>query len=701
MAKEPPPPKKPTPVGDVLDACKEAAMANETQPPKKPASPGAPVPSKPAPAAQKPGAPATGSERQGVTKPPPAAAKQPAPAPAKPAPPSGKPAPAAKPAAKAPAPASKPAAGGKSPAPPKKAPRDGKTAGRSGSRKIGQVLVDLGFLDDDQLWEVLEEAKSTGSLLGQTAVSRGLITEDQLLQALAEQHNLKLANLDEAKPTPDALALVPENMASAYKILPLSVTKDKVLTVAIGDPLHVMSLDDLRNLLGITEVVPLLAPAPRLAELIAKAYAGKEESIIDLISEIEQNPDLGQRRAETSIDLDSLAEIADAAPVRKLINMVFLLAIKDKASDIHFEPFEDEYKMRYRCDGVLYEMVPPPRHLAMAISSRIKVMSNLDIAERRLPQDGRIELNVGGNPVDMRVSVLPTMFGESVVIRVLDRTVVSLDLNKVGMEPEMLAQFRSIINKPNGIILVTGPTGAGKTTTLYSALNELNVISDKIITTEDPVEYDIDGIVQCPINHEIGLTFASALRSILRQDPDKILVGEIRDLETAQIAVQASLTGHIVFSTLHTNDAPSSITRLRDMGLEPFLITATLEGILAQRLVRKICEDCRTEFDPSPEMLMELNLTPQDVKGKKFYYGRGCDRCNNTGHRGRMGIFELVVVDDDLRDLISSSGSTDALRNFCRKKGMITLRESGLRALYKGLTTIEEVVRETVLEDEG
>jgi type IV pilus assembly protein PilB len=328
-------------------------------------------------------------------------------------------------------------------------------------------------------------------------------------------------------------------------------------------------------------------------------------------------------------------------------------------------------------------------------------MSNLDIAERRLPQDGRIELNVGGNPVDMRVSVLPTMFGESVVIRVLDRTVVSLDLNKVGLEPEMLADFRHIITKPNGIILVTGPTGAGKTTTLYSALNELNVISEKIITTEDPVEYEIDGVVQCPINHEIGLTFAAALRSILRQDPDKILVGEIRDLETAQIAVQASLTGHIVFSTLHTNDAPSSITRLRDMGLEPYLITATLEAILAQRLVRKICEDCRTEFEPSAEMLMELNLRPEDVKGKKFYYGRGCDRCNNTGHRGRMGIFELVIMNDDLRDLVSAGASTDQMRNACRRHGMTTLRESGLRAIFNGLTTIEEVVRETVLEDEG
>jgi type IV pilus assembly protein PilB len=327
-------------------------------------------------------------------------------------------------------------------------------------------------------------------------------------------------------------------------------------------------------------------------------------------------------------------------------------------------------------------------------------MSNLDIAERRLPQDGRIELNVGGNAVDMRVSILPTMFGESVVIRVLDRTVVSLDLNKVGLEAQMLEHFRELIHKPNGIVLVTGPTGAGKTTTLYSALNELNEIGDKLITTEDPVEYDIDGIIQCPINHDIGLTFASALRSILRQDPDIILVGEIRDLETAQIAIQAALTGHMVFSTLHTNDAPSTITRMRDMGVEPFLLTATVEAILAQRLVRKICEDCRTEFDPSPEMLMELNLRPSDVVGKKFYYGKGCDRCNNTGHRGRQGIFELVVMNDDLRDMISSGASTDQMRIACKKQGMQTLRESGLRAIFTGKTTIEEVVRETVLDEE-
>jgi len=582
---------------------------------------------------------------------------------------------------------------------PKPAPVRQAQAAHSGGRRIGQVLIDLGFIDEDQLWDILEEAKNSGQLTGQTAVARGLITEDQLLAALADQHNLKIANLEEAKPTPEATKLVPEPMATVYKVLPLSY-RDGILTVALSDPSNLAALDDLRNFLGCKEVHAQVASAKTIAEATTKAYAGKEESIVDIINSLESDPDL-PRQSESSIDLESLMEIQDAAPVRKLINMVFLLAIRDHASDVHFEPFEDEFKMRYRCDGILYEMVPPPRHLAMAIASRIKVMSNLDIAERRLPQDGRIELNVGGNPVDMRVSVLPTMFGESVVIRVLDRTVVSLDLNKVGIEPHMLSQFRAMIHKPNGICLVTGPTGAGKTTTLYSALNELNEITDKIITTEDPVEYDIDGIVQCPINSEIGVTFAACLRSILRQDPDIILIGEIRDIETAQIAVQASLTGHMVFSTLHTNDAPSSITRLRDMGLEPFLITATLEGILAQRLVRRICVDCRTEFEPSPEMLMELNLRPADVAGRKFYFGRGCDRCNNTGHKGRMGIFELVLVNDDIRDMISAGASTDQLRQGCKKQGMQTLRESGMRAIFEGKTTIEEVVRETITEDEA
>lgn len=678
---------------------------NEPVPPKKPAPPAKPA----APGAQgQPAKPAPAAAGQQPAKPP-VAAGQPAPGkvPAKPAPPSkipAKPVPpskapppvAGKGAAK---PAAKPAPVAKKPAP---VAKSADAAKEERSRKLGQVLIDLGFLEEDQLWEILDEVKSTGTRTGEVALQKGLINEEQLFQVLAEQAGLSIANLEEVKPSPEALTLVPETMATVYKVLPLNYL-DNVLTVVMGDPSNLGPLDDLRNFLGVKEVRALVAPPKALEDGIAKAYQGKEESIVDLIQQLESDPDLvggGVRRAETSIDMDDLLEIQDAAPVRKLLNMVLLLAIKDHASDIHFEPFEDEYKMRYKCDGVLYEMVPPPRHLANAIASRIKVMANLDIAERRLPQDGRIELNLGGNQVDLRVSVLPTMFGESIVIRVLDKTVVHLDLNRLGMESKLLEDFRHLIHKPNGIVLVTGPTGSGKTTTLYSALNELNEITEKIITTEDPVEYDIDGIVQVPINSDIGVTFAACLRSILRQDPDKILVGEIRDLETAQIAVQAALTGHMVFSTLHTNDAPSTINRLRDMGVETFLITASLEGIMAQRLVRKICEDCRTEFQPPPSLLMELNLKPEECKGKTFYYGKGCDRCNNTGHRGRCGLYELVVINDELRDMISANASTDQLRTACRDQGMATLREAGLRAIFNGVTTIEEVVHETVLEDE-
>lgn len=649
---------------------------------------------------QKPSTPPTGAARPAPNAPKPAApgAKPAQPAargavpPAKPGAVPGKP---GTPAGKTPP---KPVATGKGPAkPPPPAKKTG-LASSGGRKKLGQILIDLGLLEEDQLWEVLNEGRDNAQLLGQAALSRGLVTEEQLYQALAEQFGMKLINLSETKFQQEAIEKVPETMATVYKVVPISL-KDGVLTVALGDPNQLPALDDLRNFIGVKEVQAMLTSPKALAEGQARCYAGKQESIVDIIKELEASPELGRLTRESSIDLEALTELQDAAPVRKLLNMVMLLGIKDRASDIHFEPFEDEYKMRYRCDGVLYEMVPPPRHLSMAISSRIKVMSNLDIAERRLPQDGRIELNVGGNQVDMRVSVLPTMFGESVVIRVLDRTVVQLDLDKIGMEEDMLAEFRKLIKKPNGIILITGPTGAGKTTTLYSALNELNDITEKIITTEDPVEYDIDGIVQIPINSEIDVTFANALRAILRHDPDKILVGEIRDLETAQIAVQASLTGHIVFSTLHTNDAASSVTRLRDMGLEPYLITATVEGIMAQRLVRKICIDCRTEYEPSPEQLMELGLHPNDAKGISFFYGRGCDRCNNTGYRGRSGIYEFLPINDEIRDLIMANASSEEITVCGKKYGMSTLREAGLRALNRGLTTIDEVARETVTDD--
>ncbi len=563
-------------------------------------------------------------------------------------------------------------------------------------RRLGQILVDLGYLSEDQLWDILEEQKqSPGEVIGRVAVRMGRVSDVQVGEALAEQWGMQVVNLPETNIPPKVLELVPETMASIYKIMPVSLKND-VLTVAMADPQNVAALDDLRNFLGF-DVRGAVSNEAHVQQAIERYYADKQESIEDVISGLESDEDL-QEIDGKAYDLASAAEMAEAAPIRKLLNMVMLLAIKDQASDIHFEPFEDEFKIRVRADGVLYEMVPPPRHLANAIVSRIKIMANLDIAERRLPQDGRIELNVGGNSVDLRVSVLPTLFGEAVVMRVLDRTVVQLDLNKIGMDPTTLTRFRSIIHRPNGIVLVTGPTGSGKTTTLYSALNELNEVRVKIITTEDPIEYDIDGLIQVPINSDIDVTFASVLRAILRHDPDKILVGEIRDYETAEIAIQSALTGHMVFSTLHTNDAPSAVTRLRDMGIPPFLITATVEAILAQRLVRKICTECRTQFEPSDELLMELQLPIAQARKYKFYYGRGCQRCNNTGYKGRCGMYELMDINDDVRDMITSDASVDDMKNLARSQGMTTLREAGLKLIFDGVTTIDEVVRETVVE---
>ncbi len=566
------------------------------------------------------------------------------------------------------------------------------------SRRLGQILVDLGYLTEDQLWDVLEQQKqSPGEVIGRVAVRLGLVNEAQISEALAEQWGMQVVNLPETNVPAKVLELVPETMASLYKIMPIAL-KDNILTVAMADPQNIAALDDLRNFLGY-DVRGAVSNEMHVQQAIERYYADRQESIEDVLSDIEEQ--MGEEQARSGgFDLTSQEELADAAPIRKLLNMVLLLAIRDQASDIHLEPFEDEFKIRVKADGVLYEMVPPPRHLANAIVTRVKVMAELDIAERRLPQDGRIELNVGGNSVDLRVSVLPTMFGEAVVMRVLDRTVVQLDLNKIGMDANTLSRFRQMIRRPNGIVLVTGPTGSGKTTTLYSALNELNDIETKIITTEDPVEYEIEGLLQIPVNPDIEVTFATVLRGILRHDPDTILIGEIRDFETAEIAVQSALTGHLVFSTLHTNDAPSAVTRLRDMGIPPFLLTATLEAILAQRLVRKICVECRTQFEPSDELLMELQLPVAQARKYKFYYGRGCQRCNNTGYKGRCGVYELLDVTDDIRDMVVSNAPIDELRHLARSQGMTTLREAGLKQIFDGATTIDEIVRETVTEDD-
>ncbi|MCF7959572.1 MAG: Flp pilus assembly complex ATPase component TadA [Pirellula sp.] len=566
------------------------------------------------------------------------------------------------------------------------------------SRRIGQIFVDMGFMTDEQLQLLLDEQQQQpGALLGKLAEDMSLITDDQLAQALGEQQNMKVVSLGDAPIAPELLEKLTETMAQLYRVIPVKYD-GHTLTVATCDPQNLSIQDELRTFLGI-DIEMVVATEREIKASIERFYSSESLSVEKIVKELEADDTLFQQASMLmgdKFDLDGAEALADSAPVRKLLNLVMLLAIKDHASDIHFEPFEDEFKIRIKAEGVLYEMVPPPRHLAFAITTRIKVMANLDIAERRMPQDGRIELMVGGHQVDLRVSVLPTMFGESVVMRILDRSVVSLSLNKVGMDAVTMEGFRTVMKRPNGIVLVTGPTGSGKTTTLYSALSEMNEITEKIITTEDPVEYDIDGIVQIPINHDIGVTFASCLRAILRQDPDIILVGEIRDLETAEIAVQASLTGHLVFSTLHTNDAPSTITRMKDMGIPTFLITATVEAILAQRLVRRICSKCREETDPGMEVLMDLGVTEETRSQYKFFRGKGCDLCNNTGYKGRIGLFELMVMNDELRDMIMQNATTDDLRAKAVTYGMITLRDYGKQFVFDGFTTADEVVRETV-----
>jgi len=601
----------------------------------------------------------------------------------------------------------KPAAGGtaKPPAagtkPPAAAGARSATSGaaRSGKslrqKQIGQILLEMKKITPEQLQEGLNFKKSKGGALGAVLVDLGFCQQTDVSGALAIQAGMRTIPLDDLDLPKEIIEKMDALTARSYSVIPVEFDAGK-LTVAMADPTSFRARDELHTLLGF-EIEPALADPQAVVRALDKYYA-HGDSVESVIGELETTAEW-IKEGEDAIDLDDIRAMSESQPVKKLLNLVLLQAIRDKASDIHFEPFEDEFKMRYRIDGVLYEMVPPPRHIALAVASRIKVMSNLDIAERRVPQDGRIELTVGGKPVDLRVSVLPTMFGESVVMRVLDRTQVELDITKVGLRENEQKAVDDLIHMPNGIVIVTGPTGSGKTTTLYSALSAVNTVDIKIITTEDPVEYDIEGLIQVQINPEIGLTFGRCLRHILRQDPDVILVGEIRDIETAQIAIHASLTGHLVFSTLHTNDAATAITRLLDLGLEPFLVTATLEAIVAQRLVRKICTNCRSEFEPTEDMLWEIDLTPEEVRGRTFYYGKGCENCNNTGYRGRTGVFEIMHMDDVLRDLILKGASTNVLKDEARKRGMRTLRDSGLMAIYDGITTIEEVIRATVMEE--
>jgi len=565
---------------------------------------------------------------------------------------------------------------------------------RKDRRPLGQLLKEMGVVTEYEIQEALQVQQEKGGTLGEILVEMGFIDEKDLLFALAIQAGMDMVDLDEMEIPDDVIERVDKTVAETYKIMPIEY-KDGKMTVAISDPTNLGVLDDLRFMLD-AELEAVVATEDAIERAIARYYGGKEESIESIIASVDEASDVEVIESKEMMDIEKLEKDVHSKPVVRLLNLILLQAIKDRASDIHLEPFEDRFRVRYRVDGVLYEMMPPPLHLASALISRVKVMSNLNISETRVPQDGRIELNIAGRAIDLRVSTLPTAYGESVVMRVLDRANVNLDLDMLGLRPDEVKIVKSLIDRPHGIILVTGPTGSGKTTTLYSALNYANSPEIKILTAEDPVEYNLEGIVQVQVNEEIDVTFANLLRAYLRQNPDKMLVGEIRDLETGEIAIQASLTGHVVFSTLHTNDAPSAITRLLDLGLEPFLIAATLEAVIAQRLVRRICLNCRSEYKPSEEELLELELTPDAVKGRTFFYGKGCDQCNGTGYKGRLGIFEIMVITEEIRQLILQESSTDMIRDVARKGGMRTLRDSGLLAIFDGLTTIEEVVRETI-----
>ena len=557
------------------------------------------------------------------------------------------------------------------------------SAAAAGRRLLGQILKAQGVLRESQIQEALQLQKKHGGLIGQLLIELGHANSAQIARALAEQAGLEWADVSKAPPEKAALALVDGSFAHTFGVLPTAV-QGRTLVVAISDPLNTAVLEDLRFTTGL-EVRGVLGDPAAIKAAVLAAY-GEEGTLSDAIAEAS--------KATSGLDVQSAAS---STPVVRLLNSILHRAIRDRASDIHFEVFDGEFRIRYRVDGALYEVEAPPAHLALPLVARIKVMSDLDITETRMPQDGRIELSIDGKPVDLRVATIPGVSGEGCVMRVLDRSAVSLDLSKLGLGDSDREQLERLTRLPHGIILVTGPTGSGKTTTLYAMLQSANDPEVKIITVEDPVEYDIEGIVQVPVNDEIGVSYARVLRTILRQDPDKILVGEIRDSETASVAVEASLTGHTVFSTLHTNDAPSTVTRLVDMGVEPFLLTATLEAVVAQRLVRTICGDCKTPYQPEEETLRELGPEGARMSGATFHYGKGCERCYHTGYRGRTGLFEILVVDEALRRAVLARESTQVLRRIAIDGGMRTLRQSGLEAIVAGRTTIEEVLRETAL----
>jgi type IV pilus assembly protein PilB len=564
------------------------------------------------------------------------------------------------------------------------------------SNPLLSLVVEQGLIDDLQYEEVVAELKRSGTPVAQLLQDFGIMKLDDILHAMAGYLGTTVVSLRDREFSPELLKMIPANIGRTYHCMPVAVNNATV-QVALANPLDPALADEIH--FAIKRDVQVVVADPAEIEKAIDQYYGQEENedFSKILKELGADQNIAREVSEASATDNErlMANLANEAPIVKFVDLVLSQAIQDRASDIHFEPFETEFRIRYRVDGALYEMSPPPKHLALPVISRLKVMSNLNISERRLPQDGRISYSAANRQIDLRISTLPTQFGESVVLRVLDRSAVNLEIESLGF-PKLVHDFMTeAIQRPNGIIIVTGPTGCGKTTTLYSCLRRINAIDSKLLTAEDPVEYDIEGIMQVAINEAAGMTFSKALRSFLRQDPDIIMVGEMRDLETAQIAVQASLTGHLVMSTLHTNDATGAVTRLVDMGMEPFLISSTLLAVLAQRLVRTICKDCKTPFEPTGEQLVLLNLSPLDLGDKVFHYGRGCPTCNDTGYKGRKGIFELLIVSEAIRTLINERAPTVVLRQKAVELGMVTLREDGLRTIFEGDTTIEEIVKYT------
>ena len=567
------------------------------------------------------------------------------------------------------------------------------------SEKLGELLLKNNLITSQQLEKALDDQKSSGGRLGDSLIKLGLVQEGELVGFLSKQYGMPSINLSEIKISPDVIKIIPNDVAIKYQVIPVSL-RNSTLIVAMVDPSNIFAIDDIKFLTG-HRIEPMIASESSMA-LSLDTYYGTTKGLTNILQGIEAE-ELQIAGEEESLDIGNLQQASEDAPVIKLVNAVFTDAVKKRASDIHVEPYEKFLRIRFRIDGILYEIMRPPLKMKNAVVSRLKIMARLDIAERRLPQDGRIKLKMAkGEEMDVRVSILPTLFGEKVVLRLLDKSNLQLDMTKLGFEEGQLNDFKEAIYKPYGMVLVTGPTGSGKTTTLYSALSELNKITENISTAEDPVEFNLPGINQVQIHEEIGLTFANALRSFLRQDPDIILVGEIRDFETAEIGIKAALTGHLVLSTLHTNDAPSTINRLLNMGIEPFLVSSATNLIVAQRLVRKTCAECKAPVTISPESFAKLGILPEEYEQYKnitFYKGTGCDACNNTGYKGRIALYEVAAVTDPIKELILQGASALEIKREAIRQGMKTLRRSGITKLLEGVTSLEEILKTTVRDD--